>query len=207
MEISDLWRQVDVMSPSSCPTCVSCVSISQDYDHLCMYEFLMRLHPEFKLVRVQLMHRTALLSLRDTLASVIAEEARLHSWMACATPPSSLPPHSILAATQHDYSTSQLPPPKYDLPQQPSPLGYCAPAPACPPPLLPPSSPSHSAPQSSGPPQRRVPRCHYCHNFGRIRAEFHKLQRVMGQHGAQQRATTIFPPISGASLAPPSIPD
>ena len=44
-----------------------------------MYEFLMRLRPEFEAVRAQLLHRVPPPSLSDTLALVIVEETRLRS--------------------------------------------------------------------------------------------------------------------------------
>ena len=106
------------MSTFSCSTYVSCTTIAQERDHLHMYEFLMRLRPEFESVHSQLMHRTVPPSLRDSLAAVIAEETRLHSLEGMRHFSVSSVPHSVLAAPQHGYSESQLPPPPgYDLSQ------------------------------------------------------------------------------------------
>ncbi|KAH7663855.1 Retrotransposon Copia-like N-terminal protein [Dioscorea alata] len=55
--LSDLWRQCDEMAPSPSPTCDRCLAIAQDRDYLRIYEFLMRLRPEFEAVRAQLLHR------------------------------------------------------------------------------------------------------------------------------------------------------
>ena len=105
------------MSTSNCPTCVSYTTIAQERDYLRMYEFLMRLRPEFESVRAQLMHQTAPPSLCNSLAVVIAEETRLHSLEDMRHSISSAP-HSVLAAPQHGYSESRLPPsPRYGLPQ------------------------------------------------------------------------------------------
>ena len=118
-ELTDLWRQCDEMAPSLCPTCPRCLATAQDRDFLHMYEFLMRLHPEFETVRAQLLHRVTPPSLSDTLALVIAAETRLRSLEAA---PSSAAPHTVLAASQLPQSV-----PLSSLPLLPPPLGFSAP--------------------------------------------------------------------------------
>ena len=100
-ELSDLWRQLDGMFTSGCSTCMSYTTIAQERDHLRMYEFPMRLRPEFESVLPQMMHRAVPPSLRDSLAVVIAEETRLHSFEGMHH---SSTPHSVLVAPQHGYS-------------------------------------------------------------------------------------------------------
>ena len=93
-ELTALWRQSNEMSPSPCPTCTHCVAIAQDRDFAHVYDFLMRLRPEFESVRSQYLHRP---TLSDTLSSVLAEETRLRSLEGMQH---SVPPHAVLAAPQ-----------------------------------------------------------------------------------------------------------
>ena len=70
-ELMDIWRQCDEMTPSLCPTCSQCecaITSTRDRDFHRMYEFLMRLRPEFETVRAQLMHRVPPPPLSDTLS-------------------------------------------------------------------------------------------------------------------------------------------
>ena len=78
-EITNIWRQCDEMAPLPCLTFPQCAATTQDRDFHRMYEFLMRLRPEFEAVRAQLLHRVPPPSLSDTLALVIAEETRIRS--------------------------------------------------------------------------------------------------------------------------------
>ena len=50
-EITALWRQCDEMAPSHCLSCSHCVAIAQYRDSVRVYDFLMRLRPEFEAVR------------------------------------------------------------------------------------------------------------------------------------------------------------
>ena len=163
-----MWRQCDEMAPSLCPTCAQCIAIAQDRDHLCIFEFLMRLYPEFEAIRTQLLHRVTPPSLSDTLAFVIAENTSLCSLDAV---PPVVAPHIVLA-------TPQLPPQLP--PQSASPLCPLLPPPYFGAPMSPTyqssaSTPSYAPPGSSAP-QRRPPCCHYCHALGHVRAECRKLQ-------------------------------
>ena len=63
-----------------------------------MYEFLMRLRPEFETVRAQLMHRVPPPPLSDTLSLVIAEETRLRSLSDSPSHLATTGPHAVLAA-------------------------------------------------------------------------------------------------------------
>ncbi|XP_039125223.1 uncharacterized protein LOC120261408 [Dioscorea cayenensis subsp. rotundata] len=95
--LSDLWRQCDEMTPSPSPTCAQCLAIAQYRDYLHIYEFLMRLRPEFEAVRAQLLHWVTPPSASDTLAYVLDEEILLRS-LNVVPPPDA--PHYVLAAPQ-----------------------------------------------------------------------------------------------------------
>ena len=96
-EITALWRQCDEMTPSYCLSCSHCVAIAQYRDAVRVYEFLMRLRPEFEAVRSQFLHRPTPSTLRDTLSSIIAEETRLRTMEGTQHSASS---HVVLVAPQ-----------------------------------------------------------------------------------------------------------
>ena len=89
-----------------------------DRDFHRVYEFLMRLRPEFEVVRAQLLHRVPPPPLSDTLALVIAEETRLRSLG--AAPPPATGPHVVLATPQSLQSVPLLPSPGYSAPVHPA---------------------------------------------------------------------------------------
>ncbi|KAH7690242.1 Zinc finger CCHC-type protein [Dioscorea alata] len=161
------------MAPSPSPTCAQCLAIAQDRDHLRIYEFLMRLRPEFEAVRAQLLHRVTPPSASDTLAYVLAEETRLQS-LDVVPPPAA--PYPILAAPQQLSAPSTAP--------LLSSQGLSAPVHPF----------SQSPGQGSSVPHRRSVRCHYCHALGHVRTDCRKLQRA--QQTAQQRIVTTPPSAS-----------
>ena len=136
-----------------------------------MYEFLMRLRPEFETVRAQLMHRVPPPPLSDILSLVIAEETCLRSLSDASSHPShtaTTGPHVVLAAPQFP---QQFQPPSAPLLHSP---GYSAPVRLV-------SAPRHNAPFTAPPaggPRRPPVRCHYCQNLGHVKAECRKLQRA-----------------------------
>ena len=97
-EITALWRQVDEMAPSHCVSCSHCVATAQYRDSSRVYEFLMRLRPDFEAVRSQFLHRQTPPTFRDTLSTIFAEETRLCTM---EEEPSHLTfPHAVLTAPQ-----------------------------------------------------------------------------------------------------------
>ena len=83
----ELWRQVDALSPPECPihavaptvSCTPCLRRSQHEETRCLYEFLMRLRPEFESCRAQLLHSPTAHTLDEAFALVLAEETRLRA--------------------------------------------------------------------------------------------------------------------------------
>ncbi|KAK8928971.1 U1 small nuclear ribonucleoprotein A [Platanthera zijinensis] len=170
-ELLDLWRQCNEMAHSSCITCPQRVATSRDRDFQRMYEFLMRLRPEFEPVRAHLLHQDPPPSLSDMLALVIAEETCLHSLDTIAS--SVVLPHAVLAAPEIPPQSSLV-----STPLLPSP-GYSASVRPVPRPPVPSTVPS-------GAPRRQPVCCHYCQCIVHVKFECRKLQR--GQQFGQQRA-------------------
>ena len=83
----DLWRQVDALTPPECPThavaptisCVPCVQCSRHEETRRLYEFLMRLRPEFESCRAQLLHSPIARTLDEAFALILTEETRLRA--------------------------------------------------------------------------------------------------------------------------------
>ncbi|KAH7654990.1 Zinc finger CCHC-type protein [Dioscorea alata] len=82
-----LWRQIDALTPSYCAvhaaqilTCSESCSRRRSHDETRrMYEFIMRLRPEFEPTRAQLLHAPSAYSLDEAFAFVRAEETRLRA--------------------------------------------------------------------------------------------------------------------------------
>ncbi|KAH7665923.1 RNA-directed DNA polymerase protein [Dioscorea alata] len=80
-----LWRQIDALTPSYCTTHAaqiftcseSCSRRRQRDETRRMYEFIMRLRPEFESTRAQLLHAPSAYSLDEAFTFVRAEETRL----------------------------------------------------------------------------------------------------------------------------------
>ena len=83
----ELWRQVDALSPPECPThavaptttCAPCARRSRHEESRRLYDFLMRLRPEFESCRAQLLHSPTAHTLDEAFALVLAEETRLRA--------------------------------------------------------------------------------------------------------------------------------
>jgi len=174
-EITSLWRQCDEMEPSHCLSCSHCIATAEYRDSGRVYDFLMRLRPEFEAVRSQFLHRETPPTLRDTLSSVLAEETRLRSLEGASH---SASPHAVLAAPQYPQQPSV---PLAQLPPLPPPPGFGAPVR----PTAPVPTQGSSSSQGSSATQRRQVRCHYCHTLGHIRSDCRKLHRA--QQNAQAR--------------------
>ena len=82
-----LWRQIDTLTPPYCTTHAaqllicphSCSSRRRHDETRRMYDFIMRLRPEFKHTRAQLLHAPSAYTLPEAFAFVRAEETRLQS--------------------------------------------------------------------------------------------------------------------------------
>ena len=74
-----------ILSPLECPihavaptvSCTPCLRRSQHEETRRLYEFLMRLRPEFESCRAQLLHSPTAHTLDEAFALVLAEETRL----------------------------------------------------------------------------------------------------------------------------------
>ncbi|XP_020107831.1 uncharacterized protein LOC109723762 isoform X2 [Ananas comosus] len=74
------WRQLSIMDESLCQTCLACTCATkqtQIRDQQRLFQFIMRLRPEFEALRGQLLHRSPLPTIDAALAELIAEETRL----------------------------------------------------------------------------------------------------------------------------------
>ncbi|XP_020102601.1 uncharacterized protein LOC109720129 [Ananas comosus] len=115
------WRQLATMDEPLCRTCSACqctVKQKQVRDQQRLFQFLMRLRPEFEALRGQLLHRTPFPTIDVALAELIAEETRLRvlSSSSSAMPnvlaahgPASPPP--VPAPTYHQPPSSYIPNP------------------------------------------------------------------------------------------------
>lgn len=56
--LSSIWRQLDSLHPSPCPTCPACQKIRSNSEYFRVYDFLTRLRPEFEMIRAQFVART-----------------------------------------------------------------------------------------------------------------------------------------------------
>ena len=82
-----LWRQIDALTPPYCTahaaqllTCTqSCSSRRRHDETRRVYEFIMRLRPEFEQTRAQLLHAPSAYSLPEAFAYVRTEETRLRA--------------------------------------------------------------------------------------------------------------------------------
>ena len=82
-----LWRQVDALTPPYCAAhsaqllaCTQTCSSRRRHDETRrMYDFIMRLRPEFEQTRAQLLHAPSAYTLPEAFAFVRAEETRLRA--------------------------------------------------------------------------------------------------------------------------------
>ena len=82
-----LWRQIDALTPPYCTIhaaqlliCSQSCSRRRRHDETRrMYDFIMRLRPEFEQTRAQLLHASSAYSLPEAFSFVRAEETRLQT--------------------------------------------------------------------------------------------------------------------------------
>jgi len=91
MTIDDYYNAFDrfmgpvlSMVPPSTAACDGCSKKTKFIEQFLMYQFVMGLRSEFEPVRAQLLNTSSTPSISDVLASLTAEEARLHSFVTCS---------------------------------------------------------------------------------------------------------------------------
>ena len=99
-----LWRQVDALTPPYCAAHSAQLLASSRRRHdetRRMYDFIMRLRPEFEQTRAQLLHAPSAYTLPEAFAFVRAEETRLRASFpgghsSCCLP---VPPSGVLVCS------------------------------------------------------------------------------------------------------------
>ncbi|KAL9685137.1 hypothetical protein QQ045_022584 [Rhodiola kirilowii] len=73
-QMSAIWRQLDSLEPTLCPTCPNYQNVKSHRQFYHIYDFLTCLRVEFEQIRAQLLARHPRVTMLDVLSAVRTEE-------------------------------------------------------------------------------------------------------------------------------------